>query len=47
MVTRWIDLAGVVTGFGLLVGGLAMVSRPGAMMLAGVLLLAGSVWRAK
>ena len=39
------ELVAAVMGFGLLVGGAAMVWMPGALMLGGALLLAGVVWR--
>ena len=39
------EFATAVTGFGLLVGGAAMVWVPGALMLGGALLLAVVVWR--
>jgi hypothetical protein len=42
---RGLELLSALVGFGLLVGGVSMWSRPGAMVLAGVLLLAASLWR--
>jgi hypothetical protein len=42
---RGVDLLAALAGYGLVVGGVAMWSRPAAMVLAGVLLLAASLWR--
>lgn len=46
MVT-WADRLALLCGFGLLVGGVAMMHRPTALIVAGVLLLAGVLWRGK
>lgn len=46
MVT-WVDRLTVVAGFGLLVGGLAMVYVPAALIVAGALLMASALWRVK
>lgn len=40
-----VDLLAALAGFGLVVWGVWMWSRPAAMVTAGVLLLVGSMWR--
>lgn len=44
---RWVNVVTALAGFGLLVGGVWLWSRPGAMVLAGVLLLAASLWEGR
>jgi len=42
---RYIDLLATVAGFGLVVYGVARVHVPAALIVAGVMLLAGALWR--
>jgi hypothetical protein len=44
---RAVDIVTALAGFGLLVGGVWMWSRPAAMVLAGVLLLIASLWEGR
>jgi hypothetical protein len=45
MVT-WLDRLVALAGFGMVVGGVVLIHRPAAMIVAGVLLLAAVVGRA-
>ena len=47
MVTTWVDRLTALVGFGLIVGGVALVSVPAAAVVAGVLLLGSVFWRIK
>lgn len=42
-----VDRLAVLTGIGLIVYGAAMLSIPAAVILAGALLVAGALWRAR
>lgn len=42
-----VDRLAVLAGVGLIVYGVAMLSRPAAVILAGLLLVAGALWRAR
>ena len=42
-----VDRLAVLVGIGLIVYGVALLSRPAAVILAGLLLVAGALWRAR
>jgi len=42
-----VDRLAVLTGIGLIVYGVAMLSTPAAVILAGAFLVAGALWRAR
>jgi hypothetical protein len=42
-----VDRLAILSGAGLIVYGVSMLSRPAAVILAGLLLLAGALWRAR
>jgi len=42
-----VDRFAVLAGVGLVIGGVSMLSHPAAVILAGVFLLAGALWRAR
>lgn len=42
-----VDRLAILSGVGLIVYGVSMLSRPAAVILAGLLLLAGALWRAR
>ena len=42
-----VDRLAVLSGVGLIIYGVSMMSRPTAVILAGLLLVAGALWRAR
>lgn len=42
-----VDRLALLSGVGLIVYGVSMLSRPGAIILAGLFLVAGALWRAR